>query len=306
MRERLVVVFIGMTVAMIVMYGVPRAYVLADLVSSQEQTKIERSATMLAAVLTERLNGDNEVTEEFLSGLVLDLGSIEYVAPDGTTVQAGDTEWSDDNLLQTRELPNGGSVTLTRSSDIVDQRTSEALLPLITFGLALVFFAAFVGFFLARRLARPFGELAQAAEQLGRADFDIELPEYSIPEADAIGSALTMAATQLDTLLRREREFAANASHQLRTPITALRLTLEDLTMWPETPPGVADELTANIGELDRLSAAITELLDLSRGELEADAVDVDVSALVATAVTRWSSQVEEAGRALVKSSPGR
>ncbi len=300
MRERLVAAFIGMTVAMIVMYGVPRAYVLANLVHDQEQSTIDRSATLLAAVLTERIQDEAAVTEKFLSTFLLDRTSITYVSPEGDTVQAGTLPEAEDQLVQTRDLRGGGSVTLARSNAVVNELTSSALMPLILFGLGLIAFAAFVGFFLARRLARPFGELAVAAERLGRAQFDIALPRYTIPEADAIGNALSQASTQLDTLLRREREFAANASHQLRTPITALRLTLEDLTMWPETPRPVADELNANIGELDRLSTAITELLDLSRGNLLDNAVDVDLTELVAASISRWRAHVEDLGRVLV------
>ncbi|QCC78079.1 hypothetical protein [Nocardioides daphniae] len=81
MRERLVIALIGMTVAMIAMYGVPRAYVLADLVNDQEKLKVDRSSVLLAALVTERTRGAGEVDEEFLSEFVLDRGSISYVSP---------------------------------------------------------------------------------------------------------------------------------------------------------------------------------------------------------------------------------
>ncbi|QCX28499.1 histidine kinase dimerization/phospho-acceptor domain-containing protein [Nocardioides jishulii] len=305
MRERLVIAFVGMTVAMIAMYGIPRAYVLADLVNDQEELKVERSSLLLAALVDERVRGKDEVDEAFLSDFVLERGSITYVAADGTEVQVGDTGSPDGNLTRTRELDDGGTLTLTRSEKIVSERISQALLPLVTTGLGLMVFAAIGGFFIARRLARPFRELAGAAEQLADAKFDVDLPRYSIPEAEAISSALRLASSQLDDLLRMEREFAANASHQLRTPITALRLTLEDLTMWPETPPAVADELNANIGELDRLSASINELLELSRGKRLGEAVDLDLNRLASESVQRWRSKVEETGRALVHSPTG-
>ncbi|WP_110240835.1 sensor histidine kinase [Nocardioides gilvus] len=302
MRERLVVALVGMTVAMIVMYGLPRAYVLADMVTEQETTKVARSATLMAALLTERSLGSRPIDEAFLDDLLVAGTTIEYVAPDGATTRAtyAGTASSDDDIVEQRELPDGGSLTLTRSDELVKERISDALLPLIGVGLLLILFAAAVGYVLARRLSRPFGELAEAAGQLAQARFDLRIPTYSIPEAEAIGRALRQASTQLDELLRREREFAANASHQLRTPITALRLTLEDLSMWPETPATVAEELNANIGELDRLSTAINELLALSRGNRVGDAVDVDLNGLVATAVARWTPHLEDAGRTLV------
>ena len=94
---------------------------------------------------------------------------------------------------------------------------------------------------------------------LGR--FDVEVPHYGVPEAEAIGSALRRSARDLDALVRREREFAVSASHELRTPVTALRLEIEDVASWPQTPPDVAEELSRALAELDRLSATISTLL---------------------------------------------
>ncbi|KGN42285.1 HAMP domain-containing sensor histidine kinase [Knoellia aerolata] len=301
MRERLVAALVGMTIAMIAMYGIPRAYLLADLVTTQENRTVERSADLLTVVIAERSTAATPVTSAFLESLLGEGEGIEYVAPDDTVVVAGEqTTGSSDDIVERRTLEGGGSLTVTRAGALVDQRVSEALLPLIVIGLALVVLAAGLGFVLARRLARPFAELADAADHLGQARFDVELPHYSIPEAEAIGAALRRSSAQLDLLVAREREFAANVSHQLRTPVTALRLTLEDLAMWPETPPAVAAELTENMSELDRLSTAITEILDLSRGRRLGDAVDLDLSELVAEAIDRWRPKFSAAGRELL------
>ncbi|MBE7326002.1 HAMP domain-containing histidine kinase [Nocardioides sp. Y6] len=304
MRERLVAALVGLTVAMIAMYAVPRAYLLADQVERDEEVKVSRNATMLAALLVEREEAGNVIDEEYLTRFQLERGSIDYVSPTGEQVRVGEPGEAGTVLVEERELGNGGSLRLTRSDQVIRDRVSEALIPLVSVGLGLIVFSAIVGYLLARRLSRPFDELAAAAEQLAAADFDLELREYAVPEAEAIGSALRLASTQLDELLRREREFAANASHQLRTPITALRLTLEDLSMWPETPPAVADELTANIGELDRLSEAITDLLELSRGRRLAEAVELDLRDLVGRALGRWAPQLEEHDRPLVQDTP--
>lgn len=300
MRERLVAAFVGMTIAMVAMYGVPRAYLLADLVTTQESRKVERSVDLLTVVIAERTSAAAPVTTAFLDDLLSEGERIEYVAADDTVVRAGEQgNRSPDDIVQTRRLEGGGSLTLSRSGALVDQRVSEALLPLILIGLALVALAAGLGFVLARRLSRPFGELAEAADHLGQARFDVTLPHYSIPEAEAIGVALRRASAQLNVLVERERDFAANVSHQLRSPVTALRLTLEDLTMWPETTPGVAAELGETISELDRLSGAITEILELSRGRRLGDAVDVDLSQVVAEAIARWRPHFAAAGREL-------
>lgn len=315
MRERLVAALVGMTVAVIALYGVPRAYLLADLVHQQETRKIERSVALLAVLVETRAQDRAPVTADFLEPLLNDAEGIRYVGPDGVVVSVGAQPERTDDIVQTRALAGGGSLTLARSGALVDQRVSEALLPLVLLGLALVAMSALAGFWMARRMARPFQQLAAAASDLGRGRFDeVAVPHYGVPEAEQIGSAIRSSAEQLDMLVRREREFAVNASHQLRTPVTALRLELEDLAEWPETAPSVAAELRQALSELDRLSAAVTDLLGMARGVRQSGATEADLVVLVDKAIERWTSGVTARGRRLerigadtltIRTSPG-
>jgi len=306
MRDRLVVTLVGITVAVIALYAVPRAYLLADLVQRQEHRKIERSVELLAALMEEREASGRQVTEDYLAGLLNEAEHIEYVEPDGSVVSAGEPPpGADSDITITRELDGGGAVTLSRSGELVDQRVSDALVPLILIGLVLIVVAALFGNLLARRLARPFSDLAGRADQIGHGRFDVEIPHYKIPEAEAIGQSLRQAGAQLDVLLRREREFAVNASHQLRTPITALRLELEDVSLWPQTPPDVAEHLRGLLGELDRLSEAITELLDLARGHRLGTAVDLDLTTLTSASARRWRERLAADGREILREGTG-
>lgn len=306
MRERLIAALVGMTVAVVALYGLPRAYQLADLVQAQETRKIERSVELLSVLVAERMADAEPVTTDYLAELLHEAEHVEYVAPDGTRVVAGEPpEGNGSDIAITREVAGGGTITLARSGELVDQRISDALLPLVLIGLLLVVAAGVLGFWLAGRLSRPFSELATTADQLGRGRFDVEVPHYPVPEAERIGQALRVAAEELDGLLRREREFAVNASHQLRTPITALRLELEDLSMWPETPPAVATHLTASLAELDRLGAAIGELLDLARGHRLGATRPLDLAAVAAEGVRQWQDRFAALGRPIVDGSAG-
>lgn len=302
MRERLIAALVGATVALIALYGIPRAYMLADQVEAQETRKIERSVDLLGVLMAERRHDSAPVTADYLKDLINEAERIEYVAPDGTRVETGERPAPhEQDITISRPVAGGGQITLSRSGRLVDQRISDALLPLVLLGLALTVVAAALGLVLARRLSRPFTELAGQADQLGHGRFDLEERHYSIPEAERIGQALRASAQRLDELVRREREFAVNASHQLRTPITALRLELEDLTLWPETPPEVGAHLTASLVELDRLSAAITDQLDLARRHRLSDAADVDLADLAAGAVRRWEDALTSRDRRLVQ-----
>lgn len=302
MRERLIAALVGVTVSVIALYGIPRAYVLADLVETHELRTAERSVELVALLLAERGGHGEPVTAGYLTGLLGQAEHLEYVAPDGSRTSTGRRPAAHEHdLVLSRALPGGGELTLTRSGRLVGQRISDALLPLVLAGLALMTVAVAVGFTLARRLSRPFTELAGTAEQLGHGRFDLEVPHYAVPEAERIGQALRASSRRLAELVQRERELAVNASHQLRTPITALRLELEDLALWPETPPAVSSHLSASIVELDRLNTAITDQLDLARGHRFGDAAHVDLSRLAGDAVRRWEERFDREGRSLVR-----
>ena len=301
MRERLIAAFVGLTIAVVALYGIPRAYIVAEQVQQNEERKIERSLDLLAVLLVERSSGAAPITEDYLSRLLNEAERIEYVAPDGaSTVAAGAlVSGETHDIVKSIPLENGGRVTLSRASDLIEQRIADAVMPVVLIGIALILGSVLLGFWLARRLARPFQDLARVADELGSGRFDVEVPHYRVPEAEEIAFALRSSTDALRELVRREHEFAANASHQLRTPVTALRLELEDLAMWPETPPVVAEELGRALRELDRLSETVTELLALARGQRLAAVASADLAAIVSDAEQRWSPAVKAERRRL-------
>lgn len=293
MRDRLVVAFVTLTLAVVTVFLVERAYTTSDLIHAQEQRKVERSALLLAQFLGQ---DGVEPTPEMLGEMLFSGEHLVYVAPDGARVEAtaetdhDDAAHGESDLTATEDVAGGGTVSLTRHVEVVNARVAAALLPLVLVALVLVVAAAVVALWLSRRLARPFTELAGVAAAIGRGDFDVEVPRYRVPEANEVGRALRTSARELDALVRRERDFAAHASHELRTPITAMRLELEDLALSPQTPPDVVERLSAALGQLDRLSATVAEMLDSSRESRLGSRMAIDLTALVRDAVARWSA----------------
>lgn len=163
-------------------------------------------------------------------------------------------------------------------------------------GLAL--FALGVAALLARRqgmrLAAPLEALADAARRLGDGDFTARAPYSGLPEADDAARALQVTAERLGVMLERSRSFSADASHQLRTPLTALRLDLEALEAAGADPALVA----AATAEADRLEATIAELLTLSDAP-PADRL-CDVAELAGARLDAWQSLARAAGREVV------
>ncbi|WP_374970612.1 histidine kinase dimerization/phospho-acceptor domain-containing protein [Terrabacter sp. BE26] len=282
MRERLIAAFVGLTVVVVGLFGVPRAYMVADMVRDQEQSRVDRVADLAALVVEQRVAGGQPVTADVLDRLtaageqvVVRVGGHSVVSTDYGQAARGD------DLRATRPLVGGGTLSVRRSAAAVNDKVSQALLPVVLLGLGLVLVSGAVGLILARRLARPFQELATAAHGLGVGELHPRLPRYPVPEAEAIRDALVVSGSRIDRARARDRELAEHASHELRTPLTALRLDLEDLALWPETPPAVATELRRSVGDLDRLGIAIGELLELSAQQRRDSETDVDLARLV-------------------------
>jgi signal transduction histidine kinase len=110
-------------------------------------------------------------------------------------------------------------------------------------------------------------------------------------------------AQRLERLLAEHRGFVADASHQLRTPLTALRLRLENLQSASGTP-GAADDLDAAIEETDRLAGLVGDLLKFARAEETAAPETVDLVQLAADRVDTWSAIADVADVALDFTSP--
>lgn len=297
MRRRLIVAFLSLAVAIIALYGVPRVLIVADLVLASEQQYAKRMASMVGTVIDQG-GGSGTVNEKLLGGLIIYGERVVYTASDGTTVVAGSDVDADD-ITGTSIVRSGGTVDFTRSGEIVNERISKAVTPVIAIGAGLLLIAIIAAIQLARSLSRPFLRLLDTVREIGRGNLRPPKQHLGVPEARAIDTALRESAQTLEDRLRREHEFASNASHQLRTPITALRLELEDLSLWPETPPVVRDQLDHAVREIDRLSDAIAQLLALARGDTPGATTFEPLAESLHESAARWQGQAHSLGRTI-------
>lgn len=149
----------------------------------------------------------------------------------------------------------------------------------------------------ARRLARPLEELSEAARRLGQGDFSVRTTPAAIPEIDSVGSALNSTAGRLDDMLARERSFSADASHQLRTPLTGLRLRLEAALTHPDQD--LRHAITDGIAAADRLEQTIEELLALARDTRSSNTTPLDLPVLLDEIEAGWHDRLAAQDRAL-------
>jgi signal transduction histidine kinase len=187
-----------------------------------------------------------------------------------------------------------GAVRAARDETGATADIRQAWLLLAAVGAGVLVLAVLAARLLGGRLAIPLERVAAAASRLGEGDFSVRAPRERIAEVDAVARALDATAARLDALVTRERAFTADASHQLRTPLAALRLELEALALRDDGSP----ELAAAIAQVDRLQSTIDTLLSVAR-DTQRRFEHVDLGPLLDDVHARRRGELAAAGRPL-------
>lgn len=187
-----------------------------------------------------------------------------------------------------------GAVRAQRSDAAVVHDARQAALALAGLAAAVVALAVLAALVLGRRLAQPLERLAGAARRLGEGDFSVRAPRAGVAEVDAVAAALDGTAQRLDDLVSRERAFSADASHQLRTPLAALRLELEAMELRGDAAP----ELPGALGQVDRLQTTVDTLLAVARDAPRRERT-ADLAAVADALAARWREPLAAEGRPL-------
>lgn len=189
---------------------------------------------------------------------------------------------------------NVGSVALARPTAAVDQRIALTWTLIGSASAAGLLAAALVTVSLARWVRKPLAALEGAAQQLGDGDLSVRSPALTGPhEVRQLAANFNQMAARLEALVHRHQATMADVSHQLRTPLAALRLRLELLAQ--DSDDTVAAELAGAQEEIGRLARLVNGLLAVARAENVITApVNVDVNAIVANRVTAWRPAAEE------------
>lgn len=161
--------------------------------------------------------------------------------------------------------------------------------------------AAAVGVLLANRLNRPIDELKEWADSRPSSGEPPPAPT-GIEELDALRSALLDNHDRIEELLARERSFSSQVSHQLRTPVAAMRVAVETELAAPR--PDASAVLHESLGQIDRLESTISSLLALAR-HADRARVECDVLELCRDDAAHWRDAVERDGRRLVVTGDG-
>ncbi len=208
-----------------------------------------------------------------------------------------------------------GAVQITYPASIVDDGILRIWLLLAATGgvvLGIVFLASLL---LARSMTKPLGDLRDAAVDLGSGDLSARVAVPRGPaEFTVLAQSFNATALQLEHLVGSQRGFIADASHQLRTPLAALRLRLENLEA--EVSGTTAEDLDGALAEVTRLSNLVDGLLVLARAEQATSApAPIDVESVIEGRRESWEAFAAEryvyirpavAGHPVARATPGR
>ncbi|WP_433171207.1 ATP-binding protein [Actinoallomurus sp. CA-150999] len=314
MRRRIVTLAVLAAALAISLFGIPFAIGLARSYTADERAELSRLATgTTVAVGPAQLTGGDPI-ELPRAELDMTLGVYDAaghrisgrgpVHADGAVRaalrgSAANSSTGPDIVVAVPIADNervSGAIRAATGKQVVYRRIARTWLIMLGAALLAIGLTAALARRQARRLARPLEEMSADAQRLSDGDLSVRTRPSRIPEIDAVAASLNATAERLGALLARERAFSADASHQLRTPLTGLRLTLEAMR---DTPAGASEEAIATaIAATKRLQTTIDDLLALAR-DLPDRSKTLNTKALIDEIRQNWHSVLAAHGRPL-------
>ena len=332
MTRRLVVSYLLVAAFVLVVVELPLGLTFAGRAQDRLLADVERDARVLAGLVEERVERDDAAA---VSSIAVDYAAPidgRVVITDAEGRSLVDTSSPDGPVRDFSTRPefvaalDGTQAAGIRRSETLDEELAYVAVPIssdgVVTGVVRVSFpthelreqirenwmrlglltvlvlaaAGSVGWLIARWAVAPIASLEDGASRIAEGDLGGRaVVGRGPPELRHLAETFNEMAVRLEALIGSQRAFVADASHQLRTPLTALRLRIESLEQELDDPPdregslGAAREDAAAIGaEIDRLSRLVEGLLALARSETSVGTEVVDVVEVVDDAVARW------------------
>lgn len=304
------VALVSAVVAGAVSLGLVRAASLGD-ARSEASTLADQLAALPQNQLEQRVNAQTSGSGEPKVALINTNGTVtgsigvvlrpkvrqrlEQGSTLSTTVELGGRRF----IVEARQAIDGGTVVVARSLNSVDaavSRVAGQLLIALAVGLAV---AIGSGILLARVVSRPLSRTAAAARRLAKGDRNVELPHTATVEVSDVVNALDELDDALTVSEARQREFLLSISHDLRTPLTALRgyaEALADGVVGAEDARDVGSTMLTETRRLDRFVADLLELARLEAHDFAAELTPVDIAGIMAEAAAAWRAVASSGG----------
>lgn len=300
MRRRLINSTLAVVLVVIAVFGVSLVIVETRTITSSAQDRIGSEALRLLGIVEAEVLENKPVDASALAEQ-LDLGTYARITvPGRPAVEVGD-RIPESVIRASSRGEQGEVVTVEASRSTVTKEVGRTLAVVGAVALLAVVAAVLLAVRQANRLASPLTDLAETAERLGSGDPRPRHKRYGVPELDRVADVLDSSAERIGRMLTAERRLAADASHQLRTPLTALSMRLEEITVTDDLET-VREEATIALTQVERLTDVVERLLTNSRDPRTGSAVPFDLDEVVKQQVEEWRPAYRSAGRAIVRS----
>lgn len=337
MTKRLLVSYLAVTVVVLLLLEIPLALFYSQREIDRLSAGVERDASVLASIYEDDLEAGVTLDPQPAETYAARTGA-RVVVVDGRGISLVDTEQPAQRDLSTRPeiitaldgrrasgrrpsetlgtdllyvaLPvtSGGDIhgalRVTLDTAHVDSHVGRFWVGLVAIAVIVLLLMSLVGWVVARSVTRPIRRLDEAAARFAHGDLAASTDVGGgPPELRRLADTMGTMAQRLDAMLEEQRSFVADASHQLRTPLTAMRLRMENLQA--RLADGVGGEVEiaeveSAIDEITRLSSLVADLLQLARADRHAIAVTHDLARLATERVDTWGALAELQGVALV------
>ncbi|MFJ5305560.1 ATP-binding protein [Streptomyces sp. NPDC088350] len=318
MIRQLIVSYVLLVAVALTAFTVPVAFTLTAQLRGDTEQSVQREARTMALLLS----GDAA------SRAALDRMVVAYAQETPGTAEVlpaaqakTSTHWGDGALEVTepakRDGRTVGAVRISYPTSDLTRRLVQIWGFRAILALAVLAVAAGLGALVARRLTRPLRQLNDMASKFSDGDLTARSPVTGPHETQTLARTLNQGAERLDTLIASQRIFVADASHQLRTPLTALRLSLDNIADGTDDE-FVREDVEQATAEVVRMSRLVNGLLVLARAEAKVTAAEpLPLREIVAERLSVWRPAADERGvhialggsvvdgRPLVLASPG-
>ncbi|HZK05350.1 MAG TPA: histidine kinase dimerization/phospho-acceptor domain-containing protein [Actinomycetaceae bacterium] len=304
MRRRAVLLAVVAVAVALVLIGLPLAMLGSAMIWESQQSNLDTRAQTLARAVERRLAQGDRVDEAMLDpwidGRVNHAAHIIVILPDGDRVET--PEFGEGRVLRstrgTGSIDGDAGATVIMEVLVRDVQTQVAIMLFFVGAASVVAFvvAVLVALRGSRRLAAPLIYLAAAAEQLGSGQTRPNVQPSGIEEIDLVQDELVRSADRMAARLAAERQFAADASHQLRTPLTSLSMRLEEIQYISDNEQ-VKSEAELCLQQVERLTGVVNDMLRTARKAEGGTTAAVRLDEVFAQQLEEWREPFRKKGR---------
>lgn len=303
----MVTMIVAAVVVAVLLVGIPLGLSGMALVRENEVANLNLRSSTLARAIDRRIDEGRTLNERMLTpwvgGDAVAEARISVALPDGAQWHAG-PDLGDSTFRAVETSSHGAIIVFEASRAVMLQRQAAVLLLVGAASLVALGVGVAMALRSSRRLSAPLIYLAASAEQVGSGQVRPRMAPTGVEEIDLVLAELVRTSDRMAGRLAAERQFGADASHQLRTPLTALMMRLEEIELLSDSEE-VRTEARACLEQVERMVGVVDDLLATSRQSGGGTTEALHLDEIFEHAREEWERAFASAQRPLEIEDPG-